>query len=170
MRSGGRWGPELTLEILTARLKDLLYDVPEYSPSMVYQPFPYDVVQSIRAVGECYLCGRRSKDGAGFIAHHRDPLGPGTLENGRCLDKTCHSFISFMIRKVKGYPRGATRESYFAPSAPRAQKDIPTHARSGRRMTAKQKRALYALGDPNFKGNRAQVSQHIKELIEGKPR
>lgn len=113
MKSGGRWGAALTLDALTKRIQDLIYDVPEYYPSMSYHPFTYEQVQTIRSVGECAFCGRRSKGGKGMIAHHRDPLGPATIENGRCLDKTCHDFVGFLLRKVKGYPRGATKERFY---------------------------------------------------------
>ena len=113
MRSGGRWGKPLPLDILVVNLQDLIYSVPEYDLSMTYHPFTRDQVQTIRSVGECAFCGRRSKNGKGMIAHHKDPLGPATIENGRVVDKTCHDFISYLLRKVKNYPFGATKESFY---------------------------------------------------------
>lgn len=168
-RSGGRWGNLLTPEILSTKLNDLLFDVPEYNKTMTYHPFTPEQVIIIRFVGECSLCGRTSKTGRGMIAHHREPLGAAELKNGRCLCKSCHDWVSFMLRKVKSYPSGVTKESYYHIEAKRPiSKTIRNPVKKSSAMTVKQKRMLYVLGEKKFSGTKREASDRIKELIQEK--
>lgn len=173
-RSGGRWGEASTPEKLAANIKDLLFDVPVYDKSMTYHPFSSEQIIIIRFVGECALCGRYSKTGRGMIAHHRAPLGPAELTNGRCVCKSCHDWISFMLRKVKSYPSGVTKESFghISSQIPMVISTKKPSQKRSNKMTAKQKRMLYVLGDRDFAKNKnaskSEASDRIKELIAQK--
>jgi hypothetical protein len=143
----------------------LLYDIPEYSEvkNLKYQPFPWEVVQQVRSKSVCYLCGRKTKDGKGFIAHHHEPLGQPTVENGVCLCKACHAFITFMLRKVKSYPMSATR--IILRTILTEKRKYIKRPQGYRRPSRKQLYLLTKLGFNNFQGSRAEASKLISDTL-----
>lgn len=163
MPSGGRWGAVISLEELTARFKYLLYDIPEHLEvkNLKYQPFPWEVIQQIRSIGVCYLCGRRSKK---LIAHHHNPLGPATVENGVALCATCHGFITFCLRKIKSYPMSATK-LIIRDIVKKARRPYTKHPQGYRRPSRKQLYLLEKLGFPNFQGSRIEASKLINDTL-----